>query len=32
MKANLDYTVLRDNIYTHPSMSEFLNDLFSTLD
>ncbi|WP_307745416.1 FAD-dependent oxidoreductase [uncultured Phascolarctobacterium sp.] len=31
MKANLDYTVLRDNIYTHPSMSEFLNDLFSTL-
>ena len=32
MKANLDYTVLWDNIYTHPSMSEFLNDLFSTLD
>ena len=32
MKADLDYTVLRDNIYTHPSMSEFLNDLFSTLD
>ena len=32
MKADLDYTILRDNIYTHPSMSEFLNDLFSTLD
>lgn len=31
MKADLDYTVLRDNIYTHPSMSEFLNDLFATL-
>lgn len=31
MKADLDYTVLRDNIYTHPSMSEFLNDLFATI-
>lgn len=31
MKSDLDYTVLRDNIYTHPSMSEFFNDLFATL-
>lgn len=31
MQADLDYTVLRDNIYTHPSMSECLNDLFATL-
>lgn len=28
MKAGLDYTFLRDQIYTHPSMSESLNDLF----
>lgn len=31
MKADLDYTFLRDNIYIHPSMSEFLNDLFVTI-
>lgn len=29
MKANEDYTFLRDNIFTHPTMSEALNDLFS---
>ena len=29
MDANLPYTVLRDNIYTHPTMSEGLNDLFA---
>jgi pyruvate/2-oxoglutarate dehydrogenase complex dihydrolipoamide dehydrogenase (E3) component len=28
MKAGLPYSVLRDNIYTHPSMTEALNDLF----
>ena len=28
MKAHLSYTVLRDQIYTHPTMSEALNDLF----
>lgn len=27
MKLNLDYTYLRDFIFTHPSMSESLNDL-----
>ena len=32
MDMDVPYTRLRDNIYTHPSMSEFLNDLFSTLD
>ncbi|MEB8101088.1 hypothiocyanous acid reductase MerA [Staphylococcus xylosus] len=26
---NLDYTVLRDNIYTHPTMIESFNDLFN---
>lgn len=26
---NIDYTVLRDNIYTHPTMVESFNDLFS---
>lgn len=31
INANLDYTVLRDNIYTHPTMSEALNDLFAKL-
>ena len=31
MKAELDYTFLRDNIFTHPSMSEALNDLFSLI-
>lgn len=29
IKAGLDYSVLQDQIYTHPSMSESLNDLFS---
>lgn len=29
MKAGLDYTFLRDFIFTHPSMSESLNDLFT---
>lgn len=29
MKAGLDYTFLRDFIYTHPSMSESMNQLFS---
>lgn len=31
MKANEDYTFLRDNIFTHPTMSEALNDLFSLI-
>lgn len=29
IRAGKDYTFLRDNIYTHPSMSESLNDLFA---
>ncbi|WP_438313206.1 FAD-containing oxidoreductase [Sporosarcina sp. FA9] len=29
MEAKLPYTFLRDQIFTHPSMSEGLNDLFS---
>lgn len=29
--AQLPYTVLRDNIYTHPTMSEGLNDLFAVI-
>lgn len=29
MKAGLDYTFLRDFIFTHPSMSESLNDLLA---
>ncbi|TSO25473.1 FAD-containing oxidoreductase [Lactobacillus sp. LL6] len=28
MKAKLPYTILRDQIYTHPTMSESFNDLF----
>lgn len=28
MKAKIPYTVLRDQIYTHPTMSEAFNDLF----
>lgn len=28
MRAEQDYTFLRDMIFTHPSMSEALNDLF----
>ena len=29
MDAKLPYTVLRDGIYTHPTMSEGMNDLFA---
>lgn len=29
--AKIPYTVLRDNIYTHPTMGEALNDLFATV-
>ena len=29
MDAGLPYTALRDNIFTHPTMSEALNDLFT---
>ena len=29
MDAKLHYTVLRDTIYTHPTMSEAFNDLFA---
>jgi len=32
MNAGLDYRILRDNIFTHPSMSEGLNDLLSQID
>jgi pyruvate/2-oxoglutarate dehydrogenase complex dihydrolipoamide dehydrogenase (E3) component len=31
MQAGMPYTSLRDNIYTHPSMAEVLNDLFATV-
>lgn len=31
MDAHIPYTVLRDNIYTHPTMTEGLNDLFATV-
>lgn len=31
MDAGLPYTVLRDGIFTHPTMSEALNDLFAAL-
>lgn len=31
MKAGLDYTFIRDNIFTHPTMAEALNDLFSMI-
>lgn len=31
MDAGLSYTVLRDGIYTHPTMSEALNDLFAAV-
>lgn len=31
MDQKIPYTVLRDNIYTHPTMSEVLNDLLSTI-
>ena len=29
MDLNADYTVLRDQIFTHPTMTEALNDLFT---
>ncbi|MDO5845223.1 MAG: hypothetical protein Q4Q53_08795, partial [Methanocorpusculum sp.] len=29
MDMNADYTVLRDMIFTHPTMAESLNDLFA---
>ncbi len=32
MKAKLPYTFLRDHIFTHPTMSESLNDLFTKFD
>lgn len=32
MDAGLPYQVLRDNIYTHPTMSEALNDLLSMVE
>lgn len=31
MDAGIPYTVLRDNIYTHPTMSEAMNDLFAMI-
>ena len=31
MDAGLPYTVLRDGIFTHPTMSEAMNDLFAAL-
>lgn len=32
MDTGLPYQILRDNIYTHPTMSEALNDLLSTIE
>ncbi|HJH02332.1 MAG TPA: pyridine nucleotide-disulfide oxidoreductase [Aerococcus urinaeequi] len=32
MKAHLPYTSLRDQIYTHPTLAEGLNDLFAIVD
>jgi pyruvate/2-oxoglutarate dehydrogenase complex dihydrolipoamide dehydrogenase (E3) component len=31
MHASMDYQMLRDNIFTHPSVSEVLNDLFGQI-
>ncbi|OAB45728.1 FAD-dependent oxidoreductase [Paenibacillus antarcticus] len=31
MKTGQDYTLLRDHIFTHPTMSEALNDLFAQI-
>ena len=31
MNSGLDYQVIRDSVYTHPSMSEAFNDLFSLI-
>ncbi len=32
MQAKLPYTMLRDMIYSHPTMAEGLNDLFAKLE
>ncbi len=32
MDHQLPYTAIRDQIFTHPTMSESLNDLFSLVD
>ena len=32
MNARLPYTTLRDQIYTHPTLAEGLNDLFAIVD
>lgn len=32
MNARLPYTTLRDQIYTHPTLAEGLNDLFAMVD
>jgi probable pyridine nucleotide-disulfide oxidoreductase len=31
MNANLDYQLIRDSIFTHPSMTEAFNDLYATV-
>ena len=31
MDAKIPYTVLRDNIYNHPTMSETFNDFFAAV-
>lgn len=31
MHADMEYQILRDNIFTHPSVSEILNDLFGLI-
>lgn len=31
MDSNLDYNIIKNQIFTHPTMSESLNDLFSTI-
>ena len=31
MDAHLDYTFIRDQVFTHPTMSEVLNDLFALI-
>lgn len=32
MNVHLPYTALRDQIYTHPTLAEGLNDLFAMVD
>ena len=32
MMGNLPYTVLRDGIFSHPTLAESLNDLFMSVD